>query len=377
LRVTLAALFVLGFLVVSLVVLSHLREKLHPELSTPVAQQPTEAEPPLPPLRPPAADPQAVLEDIRVELESALLRSGLALDDLASQSTAEGPVRLEVRGEFPPSGILSDLDRRLHRIAPGAHLQSRPAEGLLEVIWRDSPRFRLHFHLPADRQPFAGRPRIAIVMDDLGRSLGFGKELLALDIPVTFAILPGEPHAGELAELAYLGGREVLIHLPMEPLGYPLANPGDDALLVDMPAAEINRRMREYVRLVPHAVGGNNHMGSRFTENREGMRAVLEVMKGADLFFLDSLTTRQSVAYAEARQARVPAAVRDVFLDNVQEVEKITGEIHRLVRVAKSRGHAIGICHPYPQTLEALRRMSSVLGQSDIELVPVARLLVR
>jgi hypothetical protein len=219
------------------------------------------------------------------------------------------------------------------------------------------------------------RPQLAIVMDDLGRSLDYGKALLDVNVPITFAILPGEAHATALAELAHRHGREVLIHLPMEPQGYPLTDPGNDALLIAMPAAEIQQRIDDFVRLVPHAAGGNNHMGSRFTENREGMRAVLAALKEADLFFLDSLTSPKSVAYAEARQAQVPAAIRDVFLDNVQDVEKIAGEIRRLVQVARRQGHAVGICHPYPQTLEALRQTANELRQAGIDLVPVAQLV--
>lgn len=220
------------------------------------------------------------------------------------------------------------------------------------------------------------RPQLAIVMDDLGRSLDTGRALLEIDVPITFSILPGETHATALAELAHRHGREVLIHLPMEPQGYPLTDPGNDALLLAMPIAEIQQRIGDFARQVPYAAGGNNHMGSRFTEDREGMRAVLSAMKKADLFFLDSLTSPQSVAYAEARQAQIPATVRDVFLDNTQDVEKIVGEIRHLMQVAQRQGHAVGICHPYPQTLEALRQMANELRQAWIDLVPVAQLVV-
>ncbi|MBE0597523.1 MAG: divergent polysaccharide deacetylase family protein, partial [Desulfuromonadales bacterium] len=73
----------------------------------------------------------------------------------------------------------------------------------------------------------------------------------------------------------------------------------------------------------------------------------------------------------------VPAAVRDLFLDNVPEVDKIAAEIRRLVRQAKRQGQAVGICHPYPQTLEALRREAPALKREGVEVVPVSRLLVR
>ncbi len=312
-----------------------------------------------------------------MEVESALLRSGMNLRDIQRGDPAEQPLRMEVRGEFPPSGILSDLDRRLNRIDHEIRLESQPAEGLLQILWRGKPRIRLHFYLPTFRSTPGARPRLAIVMDDLGRNLGVGRALLAIDLPVTLSILPGQAHSAGLAELAHRHGREIMVHLPMEPQAYPVADPGKDALFVNLSAAEIRRRMENYLQQVPYAVGGNNHMGSRFTEDRAGMQAVLGVIKENGFFFLDSLTTGESIAYAEARRAGVPAAVRDVFLDNAPEVEKIAGEIRRLVAVAKRRGHAIGICHPYPETLEALRREAAALHQAGVELVPVGQLVVR
>lgn len=380
-KVVFAALFVLAFLVGSLVLLAHLRESLRPIAPPeprPTVVRPTEVEPPMPPPRSPASEPATALEDIRVELESALLRSGVSLADLEVRFPPDGPVHFEIEGAFPPSGLLTDLERRLKRIDDDLRLERLPVQRELQVWSQGILRFQLRFQPPpaATLEPAAGRPRLAIVMDDLGRDLATGRSLLAIDLPVTFAILPGEPHATELAQLAHQHGREILIHLPMEPQGYPVTNPGGDALLVRMPAEEIRLRMAEFRRQVPHAVGGNNHMGSRFTESREGMQVVLGEMREAELFFLDSLTSARSVAYAEARREGVPAAVRDLFLDNVPEVEKIAAEIRRLARLAKRQGHAVGICHPYPQTLEALRRESAALKREGVDVVPVSRLLV-
>jgi hypothetical protein len=220
-----------------------------------------------------------------------------------------------------------------------------------------------------------GGGRVAIIMDDLGRDLATARELLAIDLPVTFSILPDGAHASQVAALAHHGGREVMLHIPMEPQGYPAADPGADALFVDQPAAEIRERFQGYLEQVPFAAGGNNHMGSRFTESREGMAAVLGAMKEAELFFVDSRTSGKSVALDEARRAGVPATGRDLFLDNIQEVEQITREIYRLAEQAARHGEAVGICHPYPQTLAALRRAAPWLRQSGVELVPVSQLV--
>jgi polysaccharide deacetylase 2 family uncharacterized protein YibQ len=382
LRVALALLFVFGFLVVSLVGLSYLRESVKT------------ASPPLPfEEAPPAGRDREVAEDIRVELESALLRSGVALADVEARPAAEGRVRMEVRGKFPSPAVLAELERRLARLDPQIRLAGRPAMRELDIVWRGTPVFSLHFqppvqaHPPAPKpaihdrakpdEPFASHPepRLAIVMDDLGLDVASGQALVAIDLPVTFAIMPGNPHAREVADLAHGHGREVLVHMPMEPQGYPAVNPGNDALLVRMERIEIEERVRRFLERVPHAVGGNNHMGSRFTESAEGMGAVMAVLKEADLFFLDSLTTAGSVGAEEARQAGVPAGVRDLFLDNEQDVHRIAAEIRHLVRVARRQGQAIGICHPYPETLEALRRETAALKESGVEVVPVSRLI--
>ncbi|MBE0595908.1 MAG: divergent polysaccharide deacetylase family protein, partial [Desulfuromonadales bacterium] len=277
LKVVLAALFVLAFLLGSLVLLARVRESLQvteaPRPAPPVAGvRPTEIEPV--PLPPPTV-PGSILEDIRVELESTLLRSGVSLSDLETRLPPDGPARYDIRGEFPPSGLLTDLDRRLARLDGELRLERLPQERELKLWWRGSLHYHLRFHPPSASAPVgppSSRPLVAIVMDDLGRDLATARSLLAIDLPITFAILPGEPQATALAQLAHRHGREVLIHLPMEPQGYPAINPGDDALLTRMAAEEIRAKMAVYRQQVPHAVGGNNHMGSRFTENREGMQ---------------------------------------------------------------------------------------------------------
>jgi uncharacterized protein len=224
------------------------------------------------------------------------------------------------------------------------------------------------------QMPASARPLVAIIMDDLGRELGSARTLLGIDLPVTFAILPGEAKAAQVAQLAYQHGREVLIHIPMEPQSYPITDPGDDALLVDQSPEELRRRFHVYLQQVPHASGANNHMGSRFTEHAEGLATVFAEMKQAGLFFVDSRTSSKSVALSGAHRAGLRALGRDVFLDNIQDVERIAAEIRKLVAVAEKRGQAVGICHPYPQTMEALRRETTFL-RGRVEVVPVSRLL--
>jgi hypothetical protein len=367
LKILLASLFLLGFLLVSLILLSHMRQR---SLTPPPA-------PPVPAAAP-ATPPSTLYEDVRVEVESVLLRSGISLSQVEISRSGD-LFRYEVQGAFPSDALLDELSRRLSRLAADLRLEALALEGELHIYRGEAMVYLLHFRPPPTPPPVRPpkvRARAAIIMDDLGRDLETARALLAIDLPVTFAILPSEAYAAEVATLAHRSGREVMIHIPMEPQSYPATNPGDDALLLGQSPGEIRQRFQEFVERVPFAVGGNNHMGSRFTEYREGMEVVLAAMKETGLFFVDSRTTGHSVAFSEARRAGVPAAARDLFLDNEQDVEQISREIRKLAVLAGRKGQAVGICHPYEQTLEALRREAPYLKQQGIEIVPVSQLLV-
>jgi hypothetical protein len=166
-----------------------------------------------------------------------------------------------------------------------------------------------------------------------------------------------------------------MLHIPMEPHSYPAADPGPGALFAGMAPETVKQKVRDYLQRVPHTVGGNNHMGSRYTELRPGMAAVLEVMRSENLFFVDSRTSARSVAVDEARRAGVSFAARDVFLDNVREVDAIAREVRKLAGLARRRGQAIGICHPYPQTIAALRQEAAVLRSQGVLVVPASSLV--
>jgi len=359
-KLLVSSLFLLAFLLACLIILAEMRESMRP--------------PPPPSFPPPVAS--TLMEDVRVELESALLRSGVALAQLEIERSGD-VVFYEVEGDLPPEHLLRELARRLTRIAADVRCEALSGEGELRVSRGSVLLYRLRFHRPKVVKPARRKPRVAIIMDDLGRDLETARALIAIDLPITFAILPGEANASRVADIAKRGGREIMIHIPMEPQSYPATNPGADALLVAQSPEEIRRRFQGFRAQLPDAIGGNNHMGSRFTENREKMAVVLAEMKEAGLFFVDSRTSGNSVAFAEARRVGIPAAGRDIFLDNEQDVEKIVREIRKLAILADRRGQAVGICHPHPETLEALRRELPYLKAQHIEVVPVAELLER
>jgi polysaccharide deacetylase 2 family uncharacterized protein YibQ len=197
------------------------------------------------------------------------------------------------------------------------------------------------------------RPRIAIIIDDMGYHQQLGRQFLQLNLNLTYSFLPDAPYSGELAATAYQSGRDILVHLPMEPKD-AAKHPGADGLSVQDTPELIRQKMARMLSAVPHAVGANNHMGSRFTEDSGAMQVVIDTLKNRSLFFIDSYTTAASRGLTIARQQGVPTAPRHVFLDTVQEPQQICRQIEQLLAGAKKRGWAIGIGHPNEATLIAL-----------------------
>lgn len=216
---------------------------------------------------------------------------------------------------------------------------------------------------------------LAVIVDDMGSSLGEVRELLSINIPITFSIIPGLPKARGVADAADSAGREIMVHIPMEPQGYPKQRLEANGLLVSQSAEEISARTVELLNAVPHAKGANNHMGSRFTEQEEKMLPVLKVLKGRGQFFIDSRTTPKSTGYALAERIGMKAASRNVFLDNQQDVAEIKKQLYAAAELSRKKGGVIAICHPHPATIAALREGMPELQRSGITFLSAGELV--
>lgn len=218
------------------------------------------------------------------------------------------------------------------------------------------------------------RPRIAIIIDDLGYQRGAGERAIALPGAVTFAVLPDAPFSSRLAKLAHKRGKNVLLHLPLQAATDTDAEPG--SLVLDMSKSQFKAALAERINAVPHITGINTHRGSLLTRHPGHMRWLMdEITTRGSLFFVDSYTTAQSVALSIALESGIPATRRDVFLDPDAEPGTISREFQRLEQLARERGSAVGIGHPYPATLDYLERALPELQRRGIDLVPVSSLV--
>lgn len=211
---------------------------------------------------------------------------------------------------------------------------------------------------PEPRPPGAG-PRIGIVIDDVGYSLGDLEHFLKLPWPLAFAVLPHLPHSEEASRRIAAAGKEQLLHLPMEPANG--ANPGPGAILTSQSDAEIEALLDGILARFPLAAGVNNHMGSRATADARVMGAVMRSLRERSLFFLDSRTTAASVARAAAGRYAVPLLERDVFVDNENSRAYIEQALERGAGIAEAKGQAVLIGHV--QNVELARELERLLPE--------------
>ena len=223
-------------------------------------------------------------------------------------------------------------------------------------------------------EAYAFEPKIALIIDDIGFSVTKARQFLELSAPLTFSVLPRLQNSYDLAQEIHDHGHEIMLHQPMEPFN-PSIDPGPGALFVGDNPTNIVGIMEKNVLSVPHAIGVNNHMGSKFTACRKEMLEALSVVKEMALFFIDSVTSNRSTAYKTARELHVDCAFRNRFLDTRLQIGAILRELERLKDHALAYGRAIGIGHPFPETCHAIALFLKTLPKTGISMVPVSCLV--
>jgi polysaccharide deacetylase 2 family uncharacterized protein YibQ len=215
--------------------------------------------------------------------------------------------------------------------------------------------------------------QLAIIIDDIGYNTATARDLIAMKGDFTLAVLPFTPFGQTLAEQAHEQGKEIILHAPMSNLrALPLE---ENFLHGEMSREDFLEALQKMIAQVPHIQGINNHMGSLLTSESQPMHWLMAELTKRKLYFVDSRTNAESVALQTAQLHQVPSVKRDVFLDNVRTPDAIKAQLRKAILLAKSRGSAVAIGHPYPETVAALAHINVLLEEHEVELVRVSKLL--
>jgi polysaccharide deacetylase 2 family uncharacterized protein YibQ len=217
--------------------------------------------------------------------------------------------------------------------------------------------------------------QLVIIIDDIGNNYDQGNAMVELAGPLTLAFLPHTPYAKRLANKAYLLQKEIMLHAPMENTVKAPLGPG--ALTQELTEIELKKTLKNAIASIPHAQGINNHMGSALTQDTQAMQWVMETLQDEKLYFIDSLTSPNSVAYQQAVAHKLPALRRHIFLDNDKSPAALKKQWDKAIRIANKTGSAILIGHPYAESHAFLTKQLPKLANEGIELVPASQLFLQ
>lgn len=223
------------------------------------------------------------------------------------------------------------------------------------------------------------KPKLAIIIDDLGSNRNGVEEMTGIKRHLTFAVLPFYAISKEQADKVHKKGYEVIIHLPMESKSGEIISLGPRPILTSLNDDEISKIVQDSFQIIPFAVGANIHMGSRASENDRIMTCIMRIIKAKKLYFVDSKTAEKSVCKSIAEKFEINFVENNVFLEaSSKSKSEIKKQLDLAGRIALKKGFAVCIGHVGPaggvETAKAIEEMIPELESKGIELVYVSEL---
>ncbi len=316
-------------------------------------------------------------------IHNSLTSLGIQVDLKNSKMDEKGRIQIPIsmtQSEYTEAAFLLEMEFQKARILTTISQTTEDHSNFF--LWElqggeEEQRASLLFKCPIEiveipEEPNLVQPknRVALIVDDMGYSLKTLRDIKDLGLSLTIAILPYSPWAEETARAAQKNNLEVILHLPLESLNDYESNSSTQGLIHSrMPKKDVLETLDANLAQIPFIRGVNNHMGSKITAEKEIMSLILARLKEDNLYFIDSVTAGNSIAYNLAREMSVLSAFRHVFLDSEREEEYIRKQLIQLLRLAQTQGMAVGICHPYKSTLKVLSDNLGLFEEYNCETV--------
>ncbi|XOB64889.1 divergent polysaccharide deacetylase family protein [Deferribacteres bacterium DY0037] len=303
----------------------------------------------------------------------SLFTYGLDKSSIKEQTEVESDGKTEIKMTIDPQDIEeTELKQTLTEKLNELGLEVTGDE----VVSVENSTIKLDLQFSKPKAVLKPKPNsIAFVIDDCGYSEELAEKLAAFPYPMTMAIIPHTEYAKKTAEIAYKAGKVVFLHQPMQPLSYPKTDPGKGAVLLNMPEKIIQTSLDSNVASLGGKIDGfNNHMGSAITQDREKMKQVFKVMKKYTDTFLDSYTSRDTVAFDQCKAEGMKCAINRKFIDNESDYSYIRSKIIEGAEIARTDGSVIMIGHLRESTVHALEKILPELEKAGYNIVPVTEL---
>ncbi|MDD4615688.1 MAG: divergent polysaccharide deacetylase family protein [Alphaproteobacteria bacterium] len=220
------------------------------------------------------------------------------------------------------------------------------------------------------------RPRIAIVISDLGMSRVMADQaIVQLPPTVTLSFDSQAPAVAAWGTRARQDGHEILVQLPVEPFDYPRSDPGPNSLLTNLTKSENLSRLMKTLRRATGYVGVTTTLASQLTADPAQFGMILNVLRDRGLMVLDSRVVSRAVVTETARNAGVPVASVTQRLDADLAPEAINAALGNLEKTALQSGRAVGITAATPLMINLVQAWAKTLPERGIALAPLSSMV--
>ncbi len=262
---------------------------------------------------------------------------------------------------------------RSHPGIPIAELVEKSEFGPLPRIGSSGLRPLDAYAAPAQA---AGAARVAVVVGGLGLSQSGTREAIErLPSSITLAFSPYGNSLNRWMTEARRAGHEVVLQLPMEPLGYPTIDPGPRTLVrAAQPGANLANLRWALGRMTNYPIV-MNYLGAGMITTAQPMEGILEEIGKRGLAWFDDGTVNASVVPVLAKEKRIPNVRGTLTIDASRDDARIMASLAALEQTAKRRGFAIGTASAFPTSVSLIAEWAEKAQLSGVALVPLSALV--